>query len=237
MTEALNVYQRMSKACKIIGSQAWVKSMENNQYKSIPIDDMRKGVREACVEAGLVHIGPINIQYERTTKDDRTYKIVGTCSFQYVNIDNPEEFIEYESMGEAMDNGDKCVGKFVTNLIKNHYKAAFDIGEQGKDDVDSYSNEQYYETDERIKAKTAKQDTFFSKRPEYKTEGKKAATPEDPEKAKYIRELTQIILGGGNDMEVVSSLLSNRNMDALDTEELKTIYDAVRPFPIKGGKA
>ena len=228
-----NVYQRMSKACKIIGSQAWVKSMENNQYKSIPIDDMRKGVREACVEAGLIHVGPINIQYERTTKDDRTYKIVGTCSFQYVNIDNPEEYIEYDSMGEAMDNGDKCVGKFVTNLIKNHYKAAFDIGEQGKDDVDSYSNEQYYEADERIKAKVAKDDAFFSKR----TEKPKTATPGDPEKEKVINDLTTIIMGGGTDCDVIMTMLNGRKLTDLGTIELKQIYDAVHPFEPKGGKA
>ena len=223
----------MSKACKIIGSQAWVKSMENNQYKSIPIDDMRKGVREACVEAGLVHIGPINIQYERTTKDDRTYKIVGTCSFQYVNIDNPEEFIEYDSMGEAMDNGDKCVGKFVTNLIKNHYKAAFDIGEQGKDDVDSYSNEQYYETDERIKAKTAKQDTFF-KRADSKP---KAATPGDPEKDRLINSLTATIMENGTDCDVIMRMLDSRKLTDLETDELQMIYDAVHPFEPKEGKA
>lgn len=229
----LNVYQRMSKACKIIGSQAWVKSMENNQYKSIPIDDMRKGVREACVEAGLIHVGPIDIRYERTTKDDRTYKIVGTCSFQYVNIDNPEEFIEYESMGEAMDNGDKCVGKFVTNLIKNHYKAAFDIGEQGKDDVDSYSNEQYYETDERIKAKVAKQDAFFKR-----TDSKpKATTPGDPEKEKVINDLTTLIMGGGTDCDVIMMMLNGRKLTDLGTIELKQIYDAVHPFEQKGGKA
>ena len=224
MTETLNVYQRMSKACKIIGSQAWVKSMENNQYKSIPIDDMRKGVREACVEAGLVHIGPINIQYERTTKDDRTYKIVGTCSFQYINIDNPEEYIEYESMGEAMDNGDKCVGKFVTNLIKNHYKAAFDIGEQGKDDVDSYSNEQYYETDERIKSKTAKADAFF------KTGDKVENKPTKGERQKILDDLQDKILFG-NAGPIINDYLTKFNKSTLDyckTEELKIILEAVK---------
>ena len=61
MTNTLNVYQRMNQVYKIIGSQAWVKSMENNQFKSIPIDAMRKGVREACAEAGLVHIGPTDL--------------------------------------------------------------------------------------------------------------------------------------------------------------------------------
>ena len=232
MTETLNVYQRMSMACKIIGSQPWVKAMENNQYKSIPIDDMRKGVRQACVEAGLIHIGPVDIEYERI-KEDRTVKIMGTCRFTYINIDNPEEQITYESMGEAMDNGDKCVGKFVTNLIKNHYKSTFDIGEQGKDDVDSYSNEEYYEADARIQAKAAKQDSFFNKKSEPKT----SKPSGDPERDKLINDLTSLIMGGGSDCDVIMSMLNGRNMTALGTIELRQIYEAVHPFETKGARA
>jgi len=148
-----NVYARFSQACKAIGSQEWVLNMENRQYKSIPIDDMRAGVRKACIEAGIVHVGPIDTEFNREVLDGRTYRYYGTCKFRYVSTENPEEFIEFESAGEAMDNGDKGVGKFLTNLIKNHYKAAFDIGELGKDDVDSYSNEELYEEGDRITAK------------------------------------------------------------------------------------
>lgn len=140
---ALNVYQKMVEAAKIIGSQEWVKAMKNGQYSSIPIDDMRAGVREACVKVGLVHVGPYDIDYNRVTVD-RSIRMDGVCKFKYINAENPEEWVVFDSMGEAMDNGDKCTGKFITNLIKNHYKACWDIGEQGKDDIDSYSNEEYY---------------------------------------------------------------------------------------------
>ena len=165
MTEAKqsrNVYQRFSEACKIIGSQQWVKDMENSQYKSIPIDDMRKGVRQACAQVGLVHVGPVNIKYDRVIQD-RTSRYIGTCEFIYVNIDDPDEQITFERMGESMDNGDKAVGKFVTNCIKNHYKAAFDIGEQGKDDVDSYSNDEYYERDAKLAEYAAKSREYDAK--------------------------------------------------------------------------
>lgn len=239
MTETINVYQRMVKAAEIIGSQQWVKDMENKQFKSIPIDAMRNGVRAACVKVGLVHIGPVDIDYNLSRSDERTTKIIGTCKFVYINADNPDELIEYESMGEAMDNGDKCTGKFITNLIKNHYKSAFDIGEQGKDDIDSYSNEEYYETDARIQAKS-KQDGFFSnsKKPEYRTDSKtKTATPVDPERDKIINDLTAIVMGGGTDREVVMSMLNGRFMDTVGTIELKQIYEAVHPFEQKGGKA
>lgn len=155
MTEG-NVYQRFNVACSIIADQKWVKDMENKQYKSIPIDDMRAGVRRACVQAGIVHVGPYDIECEKTVTDSRTFRYYGSCKFRYVNADKPDEFIEFESMGEAMDNGDKGVGKFITNLIKNHYKAAFDIGENGKDDVDAYSNEELYDEAARIQNKRAR---------------------------------------------------------------------------------
>lgn len=162
----LNVYQRMSKACEIIDGMEWVKDMSNTQYKSVPIDKMRAGVRKACIMAGLVHLGPENIEIERD-RTDRTFRLTATCTFRYINIDNPEEVIVCESVGEAMDNGDKGTAKVVSNLIKNHYKAQFDIGEQGKDDIDSYSNEELYAEADRIEKNRqnlregASQDAFF----------------------------------------------------------------------------
>lgn len=164
MTDSPNVYQRMQTACSIIDGQAWVKDLSNSQYKSIPIDAMRAGVRKACVQAGLVHTGPDDLIIDRErSSDGRTVRFYATCKFHYINADNPTEVIEYESAGEAMDNGDKGTGKAITNLIKNHYKSAFDIGEQedqSKDDVDSYSNGQYHRkvAEQEIVEKKAAQD-------------------------------------------------------------------------------
>ena len=229
MTDTLNIYQRMSMACKIIGSQTWVKDMESNQYKSIPIDDMRKGVRQACVEAGLIHIGPLDIDYT-SDNDGRIFRYRGSCKFVYINIDNPEERIEYESIGEAMDTGDKGMGKLVTNLIKNHYKAAFDIGEQGKDDVDSYSNEEYYETAARIKEKQAKtEDKFFKTYKVTKTEEpSKEKAAHDPEKDRLVDVLTDIVRTVPSDADVIFSMLGKRRLTELSAAELRDIYDAVR---------
>lgn len=165
MTEVTNAYQRMLVACSIIDGQPWVKDLSNSQYKSIPVDAMRAGVRKACVQAGLVHTGPDDLRIERErSADGRTVRFYATCSFHYYNVDDPEDVISFESAGEAMDNGDKGTGKVVTNLIKNHYKSAFDIGEQEDksddedepEDVDAYSNGEYYAKVEDQKRKEAK---------------------------------------------------------------------------------
>ncbi len=157
-----NVFQRMQTACSIIDGQKWVKDLSNAQYKSIPVDAMRAGVRKACVQAGLVHTGPDDLEIERErTADGRTTRFYATCTFHYINVDDPSQIISFFSAGEAMDNGDKGTGKAITNLIKNHYKAAFDIGEQDEndsesDDIDAYSNEEYYGKVAKAKAKEDK---------------------------------------------------------------------------------
>lgn len=152
---ALNVYQRIQKAAAAIDRMEWTKDMANSQYKSIPIDQMRRGVRKACIAAGLVHVGPLDIELSREMKDGRTWHFYAKCIWRYVNADNPAEYVDYPSVGEAMDNGDKGTGKAVTNALKNHYKAMWDIGEQGRDDIDSYTNEDIAAEADRIAKRRA----------------------------------------------------------------------------------
>ena len=159
----LNAYQRMLVAQQAIDSMPWVKDMANSQFKSIPIDAMRNGVRKACIKAGLVHVGPIGLRYEVQSRDGRIKVYTGECVFRYVNADDPDDFIEYASLGEAMDTGDKGAGKLISNLIKTHYKSAFDIGEQGRDDIDSYANEDIEAEADRIAERRARRQEQASK--------------------------------------------------------------------------
>lgn len=214
MTDAPpNAFQRMQIACSIIDGQKWVKDLSNAQYKSIPVDSMRAGVRKACVQAGLVHTGPDDLVIDRErSSDGRTVRFYATCTFHYYNVDNPADVISFESAGEAMDNGDKGTGKVVTNLIKNHYKSAFDIGEQDEndepDDIDTYSNEQYY-------AKVAEQ------------EKKEAKAAQDKQTKVWIDTLTRWMLS--SDM-MVAGIVGNYStkhgqMDSWDHDTLKACYD------------
>ena len=183
--EPLNVYQRMVVAQGVIERTVFEKSQKNGTkplkngkdpddgYNSVPIDAMRAAVRRACIEAGLVHVGFLGLDYKldaRTAKFGGTlYHYEGTATFRYVNADDPSDYIDFYSAGEANDSGDKSFGKMLTNIIKNHYKQAWDIGEHGKDDVDSYSNEEVEDEADRIAERRAKRaeavrnDPFYSK--------------------------------------------------------------------------
>lgn len=183
----LNVYQRMVVAQGVIERTVFEKSQKSGAktlkdgkqpddgFNSVPIDAMRSAVRRACIEAGLVHVGFLGLDYKldaRTSKFGGTlYHYEGTATFRYVNADDPSDYIDFYSAGEANDSGDKSFGKMLTNIIKNHYKQAWDIGEHGKDDVDSYSNEEVEDEADRIAERRAKRaeavrnDPFYSKEP------------------------------------------------------------------------
>ena len=181
----LNVYQRMVVAQGVIERTVFEKSQKSGTktlkdgkqpddgFNSVPIDAMRSAVRRACIEAGLVHVGFLGLDYRldtRTAKFGGTvYHYEGTAAFRYYNADRPEEYVEFFAAGEANDSGDKSLGKMLTNILKNHYKQCWDIGEHGKDDVDSYSNEEVEDEADRIaerrarRQEAAKRDPFFAK--------------------------------------------------------------------------
>ncbi len=165
-----SAYQRLIVAMKVIEGMPFAKDQSNTVYKSVPIDTMRNAVRKACIEAGLVHI-LADIEYEVSSRGATTY-YVGKAVMRFVNVDDPEDFVDFPTIGAAMDNGDKHSAKFESNLIKNAYKAIFDIGERGKDDIDSYSNEEIEAEADRIeeirqrrerRQEAVKKDPFFSK--------------------------------------------------------------------------
>ncbi len=164
-----NAYQRLIEAMEIIDGMPFAKDLKNSQFSSVPIDDMRNAVRKACVKAGLVHILQ-NIEYEVTQRGTTTY-YSGSGVMRFVNVDAPGDWIDFPTLACASNNGDKIASLFETNLIKNAYKAIFDIGEAGKDDIDAYSNEDVVAEAERIAERRARRqeaaakDPFFGKGP------------------------------------------------------------------------
>ena len=151
----MSARRRMIQAQRVIDGMPFSKDLTNSQYKSIPIDAMRAAVRRACIEAGLTH-ELTDIEYRREVRGSGTYFYEGSAVMRFVNADDPSDYIDHPTLGSAMDNGDKGIGKLVTNLIKNAYKETFDIGERGKDDIDAYANEDIEAEADRIAERRAK---------------------------------------------------------------------------------
>ena len=216
--ETLNAYQRMLVAQQVIDSMPWVKDMANSQFRSIPIDAMRAGVRKACIRAGLVHVGPIGLRYEVQSRDGRIKVYTGECVFRYVNADDPDDYIEYASLGEAMDTGDKGAGKLVSNLIKTHYKTCFDIGEQGRDDIDSYANEDIEAEADRIAERRAKRQAQAAKDPFF---GGKTAQPTE-EVAQLRKQVGAILTKGEPWASIIQARKAAKPFAEWTKEELES---------------
>lgn len=169
--KVMSAHRRLLIAQTVIDGMPFIKTKgkDNNEFPSVPIDAMRAAVRRACIEAGLIHRLE-GIEYTvGTNTSGRSTMWTGRARLLFVNVDDPSDFVAFECLGCAQDNGDKGISKLETNLLKNGYKEVFDIGENGKDDIDAYSNEAVEAEADRIAANRARaqakagKDSFFGK--------------------------------------------------------------------------
>ena len=165
--EGLNVHQRLNLARETIRRRAFTKDLSNKQFSSVSIDAMRDAVQEAIIAAGLNLV--LTDKEFSLTEHGPTKTFMGTALMRVVNADDPADYVEYWTESFANDNGDKGLSKWDTGLLKTAYKEIFQIGERGKDDIDSYSNEEMEAEAERIEAIRARraakaaEDPFFGK--------------------------------------------------------------------------
>ena len=220
-TVGLTAHQRMMVAMRVIDSMPFAKNLDNKQYQSVPIDQMRNAVRKACIEAGLVH-RLIDIQYTSESRGATTH-ILGSAILRFESVDDPSDFVDQPTLGQSQDNGDKNLSKFMTNLLKNAYKAMLDIGEQ--DDIDSYSNLQIEEEAEKIEAirqrreanrQKASADPFFGK----------AKPVETPEMSALRKAVGDLFTQGGATAKVVNRYKAEHgSFTAWDEATLRACID------------
>ena len=70
----------------------------------------------------------------------RLVKVDITATYRFVNIDNPEEYIETISYGTGLDTGDKAAGKAMTYADKYALMKMYKISTGIANDPDSYSS-------------------------------------------------------------------------------------------------
>lgn len=170
VSESLNVHQRLNRAREVLRKRAFSKDLANKQFSSVSIDTMRDAVQEAIIAAGL---NLVLVDKEFTlASSGPTKTFMGTAKMRVINADDPDDYVDYWTESFANDNGDKGLSKWDTGLLKTAYKEIFQIGERGKDDIDSYSNEEMEAEAERIEAirerrasrqAQASKDPFFGK--------------------------------------------------------------------------
>lgn len=143
--ENLNIYQRMSKITEKINRVA--KNLRvgigQSQYKAVGEADVLAEVKPAEIEFG-VYSYPIHreviltdtltstTEYKGEQKERITIFMRIKTIYRFVNIDNPEDFLEIETLGDGVDTQDKAPGKAMTYADKYALLKAYKI-ETGED--------------------------------------------------------------------------------------------------------
>ena len=194
-----NVHQRLNDARRTIRKRAFSKDLANKQFSSVSIDAMRDAVQEAIIAAGL-NLVVVDKEFQ-LMQNGATRTFMGTARMRVINVDDPEDYVDYWTESFANDNGDKGLSKWDTGLLKTAYKEIFQIGERGEDDIDSKSNVEVEEEAERIEAirqrreanrAKAQGDRFFGKPAE-------APAPSDSDEAVALRRKIGVLFTAGGE--------------------------------------
>ena len=126
MTKELNIYQRINLVMADIAYVQKESKKVNNQYTFVSHDAVTATVRQGLVKHGIV---PVPTVISCVQDGNRT---VLELQVDFVNMDNPKDFISTRSFGYGIDQQDKGVGKARSYAIKYAYLQQFAL-ETGDD--------------------------------------------------------------------------------------------------------
>lgn len=161
MAETMNIYKRMLAATSEISRVA--KNLNvgfgKSSYKAVgeadvlaavkPIEE-KYGIYSYPVERQIIESGVLESvsEYngEKTTK--KQFQMRVSTVYRFVNVDNPEEYIDITTYGDGVDSQDKAPGKAMTYADKYALLKAYKImtgddpDQNASGDTKSYSRKQ-----------------------------------------------------------------------------------------------
>ena len=140
----LNLYQRINEIRKKVDYIQKDKSVSTGggSYKAVTHDQVTAIVREHMITFGVVCIP--NLQASKAhdrVGDSKQFRYDATYSFDFVNMDKPEEKLTILIEAHAMDNADKAPGKALSYAKKYAVLKLFEI-ETGEDEESRYAPEE-----------------------------------------------------------------------------------------------
>ena len=163
MSNDLNIYQRLLKITeelKTVEKNLNVPVSSKNSYKAVSERDVLDAVKPLEAKYGVY-----SYAYDRkiiengelvsNKKDFQTGEIKEQkqlymrleVTYRFVNVDNPQEYIEIKTYGDGIDTGDKATGKAMTYADKYALLKAYKIStgedpdQEPSDELKSYKDE------------------------------------------------------------------------------------------------
>lgn len=128
-SKSLNIYEKLlliSTDLQTVAKNLEVSMGANGKYKAVGEADVLRAVKPLelkhrvysyPVEREIIESGTLeSVDYKGNPKKQLFERIKVT--YRFINIDNPEEFIDITSYGDGIDSGDKSVGKAMTYADK-----------------------------------------------------------------------------------------------------------------------
>lgn len=146
----MNIYEKMAKIAEempIVRKGIDIKAGKNS-YKAVGERDVLATVKPLLAKYGvyaypcrseIVESGTIeSTGYDGSAKKQMFLRVCRTMRF--VNVEQPEEYIEVDGYGDGIDTGDKAPGKAVTYADKYCYLKA--VGAETGDDPDKDASDE-----------------------------------------------------------------------------------------------
>ena len=163
MSNKLNIYQRLLKITeelKTVEKNLSVPVTKNNSYKAVGERDVLDAVKPLEVKYGvysyaydrkIIDSGElVSIRKDYQTNEYHDIKQLYLrleVTYRFVNVDNPQEYIEIKTYGDGIDTGDKATGKAMTYAEKYALLKAYKIStgedpdQEASDELKSYKDE------------------------------------------------------------------------------------------------
>lgn len=139
----MNIYQKMNAVAEDIKRipKNLIVGFGKYQYKAVAEADVLAAVKEAEARHGITSYPASRRMVEskvipRGDEGKESQFVRFETTYRFVNIENPEEFIEVMSYGDGIDSQDKAPGKAMTYADKYALMKAYKI-ETGDDQVDT----------------------------------------------------------------------------------------------------
>lgn len=135
----MNIFQRMSaitNECETVAKNLSVSAGKSGSYKAVGEGDVLRAIKPLEVKYG-VYSYPCKrdiLQSEYyTSKEGRSNQFIRIdTTYRFVNMDNPNEYIDITTYGDGVDSQDKAPGKAMTYADKYALLKGYKI-ETGED--------------------------------------------------------------------------------------------------------
>ena len=176
--EKLNIYEKLlliTNEIGVIEKNLNVQVSKNNSYKAVSERDVLDAVKPLEQKyrvysyphaREIIDYGTLQKETEFEGKVSRTNTLYMRVqiTYRFVNIDNPDEFIDVISYGDGLDSGDKAPGKAMTYADKYALLKAYKLSTGDDPDKDPSPENGYSKTTpKKVTKATTRQIEVLSK--------------------------------------------------------------------------